>query len=643
MPEGEGKTPPQIAEKHLQTEESGFRAFFAKLRKRRIIETLAAFIGGGWLLVEVVERLLVGHYKFPEETIDLTVVSVIGALLSTLVWRWFRGTEKRPGNVKVEVLLVPLIILACSAIDLNITLCIAGKRGHGLLIGVGAFLIGVSWIIYRSIGWAAASPPSERRAPATKSHTTAVELASIAVLPFENLSPDPDNAFFADGLTEELISDLSKIQSLRVISRTSAMMYKGDKKTAPVIAQELGVRYVMEGSVRREGNNLRITAQLIDSATDAHVWAEKYSGMLEDVFELQEKLSGRIVEGLRVKLTPEDARRLSAHATTDPRVYEVWLRARQEGWQMSQERVENAIRLIAQALDAFGDHALLHAANGIFNYMAYDFGFSHTEETLARCESSAKRALELNPDLALAWHSKGLGRYKRGDMLGFVHDLLRAVALERNSETLFFLAFTLAEIGRIEEARVFADQALERDPLTWTTRFARSAVDLFDGKFDAALVQVRGWTSGMTDAPFSQWWLGQALAYAGIAEEAVAAFENGAKSGPGLFSELCEMGARSFRGERDDALAWFDSKEGLRQAANSDEYYPKFLSVCFARIKEYDLALHWLEQAIRWGFTNHRFLLEHDRFLEPLRGNPRFEALVERARAKEVGFEIWRR
>jgi chromate transport protein ChrA len=133
MPEGEGRTHPQSSEKPPQVKESGPRAIVTKLRRRRIIETLAAFIGGGWLLVEVVERLLVGHYKFPEETIDLTVVSVISALLSTLVWRWFRSTEKRPGNVKIEVLLVPLILLATAAIDLDLVLRIAGVPGKTLL------------------------------------------------------------------------------------------------------------------------------------------------------------------------------------------------------------------------------------------------------------------------------------------------------------------------------------------------------------------------------------------------------------------------------------------------------------------------------------------------------------------------------
>jgi len=134
-----------------------FSGFLAKLRKRHIIETLAAFIGGGWLLVEVIERLLVGHYKFPEESIDLTVISVIGALLSTLVWRWFGGTEKRPGNIKIKVLLVPLIILATLSVDLTILLRIIGISGKTFLIAAVAVCLGIGWIILKSLQWAAAA------------------------------------------------------------------------------------------------------------------------------------------------------------------------------------------------------------------------------------------------------------------------------------------------------------------------------------------------------------------------------------------------------------------------------------------------------------------------------------------------------
>jgi len=208
------------------------RAFLQKLRKRRIIETLAAFIGGGWLLVEVVERLLVGHYKFPEETIDLTVVSVVGALLSTLVWRWFRGTEKRPGNVKVEVLLVPLIILATAAIDLNLVPKIADLPGKTLLVGIVALSLGIVWIIFKLSQWATKIPEGREQVFSLAKLAAIKSEKSIVVLPFKNISPEEDQEYFSDGMTEELITKLSLVRELRVISRTSAFMFKNAQKTA---------------------------------------------------------------------------------------------------------------------------------------------------------------------------------------------------------------------------------------------------------------------------------------------------------------------------------------------------------------------------------------------------------------------------
>ena len=259
------------------------RGFVQKLRKRRIIETLAAFIGGGWLLVEVIERLLVDHYGLPEQTIDLTVVSVIGALFATLAWRWFRSSEKRPVNVKFEVLLVPLIVLATVAIDLILVLKITGIPGNWLLIGIIALCLGIAWVILKLSQWASAVPPSsiERlQAPAgSLTPPPAVPDKSIVVLPFTDLSPQKDQDYFCDGMTEEIITDLSHVRELLVISRSSAMTFRGSPKTVGQIAGDLKVRYVLEGSVRKAGNDLRITAQLIDAMNDAHVWAESTRGI----------------------------------------------------------------------------------------------------------------------------------------------------------------------------------------------------------------------------------------------------------------------------------------------------------------------------------------------------------------------------
>jgi len=254
------------------------------------------------------------------------------------------------------------------------------------------------------------------------------------VLPFENLSPDPDNAFFADGLTEEIIADLSKIRALRVISRTSAMTFKGAKKSALAIARELNVRHVLEGSVRRAGNHLRITAQLIEGATDAHVWADKYTGTLDDVFDLQERLSRRIVEALKGQLSPDDERRLAARATSDPRAYDAWLRARQLFHTYGREELERGFQLLREALATVGENALVYAGLAITCFALYDGGVRHDEETLRLGEEYASKALAIDPEMPAALFALGQIRWKRGDAVTFLRVLKRAVELARDSD-----------------------------------------------------------------------------------------------------------------------------------------------------------------------------------------------------------------
>ncbi|MGE5692451.1 MAG: protein kinase domain-containing protein, partial [Candidatus Zixiibacteriota bacterium] len=151
---------------------------------------------------------------------------------------------------------------------------------------------------------------------------------SVAVLPFDNISPEPENDYFSDGLTEEVITHLSKIRALKVISRTSAMRYKGIKKPLRQIAGELGVEFILEGSVRRQGNDLRITAQLIDAVQDSHLWAEKYRGTLEDVFDIQEKVAGEITGALRLTLSPNEEQDLKHRPTQDPEAFQSYLKGR---------------------------------------------------------------------------------------------------------------------------------------------------------------------------------------------------------------------------------------------------------------------------------------------------------------------------
>jgi len=480
-----------------------------------------------------------------------------------------------------------------------------------------------------------------RRVLSTPAASARTEQASIVVLPFENLSPDPDNAFFADGLTEEIIADLSKIRALRVISRTSAMMFKGVKKSAPAIAQDLNVRHVLEGSVRRAGNALRITAQLIDAATDAHLWAEKYTGTLDDVFDLQEKLSRRIVEALKGALTPDESRRLAARPIGDVRAYDAWLRARNEMLTFTSAGFDHASLLVNRALEIVGENALLRAGQGYFHALAYDFGISHEPETLTSAESHAARALELDPALGLAHLAMGWVRYKRGEYPAALRLFRRAVELDRMTDGLFVLAFGLGEVGRVAEGRRLAEEAVAMDPLNQMSGFARGAVEFFDGRFEEAATWFRRYLDTVAPgAPLLLWWLAQALAYSGREDEARPIFAQVAAAEAGMFSALSTLWAIAADGAGDRLRQALDADDGVQEAARTDEWYPNFIAACLARVGDYEGAIDWLERAVAWAFSNDRFLGEYSPFLAPLRGHPRFEALLERAREKQRAFEV---
>ncbi len=221
---------------------------------------------------------------------------------------------------------------------------------------------------------------------------------SIVVLPFENISADPEQDYFCDGMTEELISDLSKIGSLRVISRTSSMMFKGTKKELPAIAREVHVRYVLEGSVRKAGNNLRITAQLIDAASDTHLWAEKYGGTLDDIFDIQEKVSHSIVDALKLKLTPKEAGLLAERPIPSPLAYEFYLKARGEILKWTEAGLENALRYLQSGLEIVGENALLYAGMAYVYFQYVNLGLKEKEYGRKQAEDYVQKAFALDPD-----------------------------------------------------------------------------------------------------------------------------------------------------------------------------------------------------------------------------------------------------
>ena len=623
-----------------EVKESSIKSFLAKLRKRHIIETLAAFIGGGWLIYEIVERVLVLHYKFPEALLDITLITLIAALISTILWRWFSGTEKRPGNVKVEVLIVPLIILIALAIDLNLILQMAGIPGKSLLIGIVAFLLGIAWVIFKSLQWAAGMPEAVVKNFDISKLAEIKPEKSIVVLPFADLSPQKDQEYFCDGMTEEIITDLSHVRELLVISRSSAMTLKGTQKTVKDIGKELNVQYVLEGSVRKAGNDLRIAAQLIDAQNDAHIWAEKYSGTLDDVFDIQDKVSRAIVAALKVKLAPDEEHRIVDRPLTNVHAYDAYLRARQDIWRWSEPALERARLHLQNALEIVGENALLYVGLGTVYVTYAHAGIRMDEETYQKAEEYASKALRLEPDLALGYSLLASVAMARGQMKQSFRHAQRALAINPlEPDALGLLFMTSFPLGKTSSTAAYAARFVKIDPLSYLPHECLALGPWAQGRFDVALGHCRTAYRLDPESYLSRWWLVNGLVGNRLFEEAESLLIPWSKEAPGNVMPMSMVFLlHAARGER--TLALQNVTEEYRSVAWQDYWIPFTMAEGYALIGEEGEALRWLEHAADKGWINYPLLSEIDPFLANIRGEERFKKLMERVKYEWEHFEV---
>jgi serine/threonine protein kinase/tetratricopeptide (TPR) repeat protein len=468
------------------------------------------------------------------------------------------------------------------------------------------------------------------------------EAKGIVVLPFRNLSPDPENEFFADGLTEEVISDLSGIRALRVISRTSAMRFKGTDRDLRTIARELGVRYVMEGSVRRAGSSLRVTAQLIDAETDSHVWAEKFSGTVDDVFAIQEEISRKIVGALRVQLTEAEAQAVAERPIDNAAAYDCFLQARHEIFISTPDALERAEKVADAGLALIGENPLLLATRGLVSWYYLNFSIKPEERYLEEAASFAARALEQDPDAFLGIFLQGLVAAKRGDLEGALRDIRRASELRPgDAQVLGEWMRHLFSAGQegTDRAQAVMDAALKADPLNpfnwgqagyWlyslgrrdeSERASRRAIELSD-----------------TGNPVRTY-AAHVLARLGHEEEAIRLFEEVATTRPGTpYGLLCAFTARAMRRDHDGAVAHVTPQ--LEQAAHWVEYLGWILAGGYALIGRRDDAMRWLHEAVDRGFINYPMLASKDAFLESLRGDAEYESLMRQVERRWRAIEI---
>jgi TolB-like protein len=408
--------------------------------------------------------------------------------------------RRRVYRVAVVYVVVGLGVLGAAEVILD-PLGLEALRAYIVILVLLGFPIALV------LAWAYEVKPEEPR-EAEPITTAIIETAeterkkSIVVLPFDNLSPDPGDAYFSDGLTEEVITNLSHLQSLRVISRNSAMALKGSQKDTRTIAEELDVQYVLEGSVRKAGDDLRITAQLIDAGSDEHLWAEKYDGRLEDVFEMQEKVSRSIVDALALRLSPAEERRLADRPIKNLTAFECLLRARADMWLLSSEGLDRALDWAERGLSIVGDDAELLAMKGVilFQYVNTLAAPPETYSSLmGQAQACADRALSLNPESGWVQWVQAAIRHQSGDPGGMIRHMDRAVALEpSHADALMLLGYQLAAVGRhLDHAHRLLTRAAELDPLTPMIQGALGALKMFEGEFSEAANCFSDWQQAL--------------------------------------------------------------------------------------------------------------------------------------------------
>lgn len=466
----------------------------------------------------------------------------------------------------------------------------------------------------------------------------AVPAESIAVLPFRNISADPENEYFSDGLAEEIITDLSSLRSLRVISRTSVMQLKGTDKDIKTIGRTLDVRYVLQGSVRKAGDNLRIAAQLIDATTDSHLWAEKFTGTVEDVFDIQEKVSRAIVKALELELTAEENREIARRPIPDIRAYQSYLRARHDIWSFTEDAVQRALEHLESAQGIVGDNVLLHAAMAEAHYVRPHISGHGTRESLEKIDACVSKIFALEPGSPHGLLFSGITCLKRpGGVQEAVRRFKEASNKSPNDAAIrLYLGYWAVQTGQFAAAREHLDALVALDPLAPMSHWSLGWLRLLQSHFDRALQHFEK-AHGMDDtSPQIRFHCGLARVLDGRRASGLALWDSITTETPeNVWAWMSTFFGHVVSEDRDAALA--SVTEELATTALWDEMYCWHLAEGHAALGAVDPALLWLERAIERGFTNHPLLSSAYPPLGELRSEPRFSALLEKCE------EAWRR
>ena len=453
---------------------------------------------------------------------------------------------------------------------------------------------------------------------------------SIAVLPFENLSHDPDNAYFADGIQEEILTRLSKIADLKVISRTSTQRYKGTPTNLLEIAKQLGVAHILEGTVQKAADQVRVNVQLINAQTDSHLWAEKFDRNLADIFAVESEIATKIADTLQAKLTGSEKQAIAARPTENSEAHQLYLKGRYFLSRRTEEGLKKSVEFFNQAIDKDSGYALAYSgladSNMYLLKLAFLRGLSR-KESYERAKAAATKALELDDNLAEAHTSLALVKMEyEWEWASSEGEFKRAIQLNPGfAEAHHQYSHYLTAMGRSSESLAESLRALELDPLSLVLNGHLAWHYLYARQYDQAIQQCQKTAELDRNYPETADFRGLAYEQKGMYREAIAELQmavNLSGNSPHIKAELGH--AYAIAGETTPAL---DILDELKRESTETHISSYDIAVIYIGLGRKDQALEALENAYQERSEWLRYVKVDPR-LDPLRGDPRFEKLA---------------
>jgi adenylate cyclase len=520
--------------------ESRITAFVAELKRRKVVRFAVAYLLAGWVLIQIADATA-EPLHLPEWTETLVV--------------WLVG------------------------------------------LGFPAAVI-LAWLLDVTPSGIAVTPPADGDEPARKEARSAASAPSIAVLPFVNVSGIAENEYFSDGLSEELLNVLSRVPDLRVCSRTSSFVLKNKDMDMATVAEKLGVSHVLEGSIRRLEDRVRINAQLVNAREDRHLWSETYDRELRDIFELQSEIASSIVSALKLTLT--SANRRALHSTTsNVKAYDYYLRGRELYHRTESGHLQQSREMFEESIRIDPEYALAYAG---LTYCYVDTYWYSDKDTawIDQAQQSSRKAVELAPHLAESHTARGLAHRVSERFEEAEAEFEKAIAINpRLFEPIHFYAQMVRSLGDYDRAAILFGQAADARPEDYQARAIQAT--MYQAIGNNALARE---AASMTIAAARQ------------------AFELNPSDSRAL---ILGAAAQLTLGNRETALEW----AALAQQTNPESNGVAYNTACiFARLGESDKALELIERAVELGSRNKRYF-EHDPDLESIREHPRFKALLK--------------